>query len=68
MAWHVELTPNKTYASRENAVKAFEKKFGESNFRYIVVQNADGRFFPVCLFGKGEPLQAGVHFHFNVLG
>lgn len=65
MAQLITLKPSKTYASRENAVKAVEKKFGNSpQLRYVVFTHTDGRFFPVFL---GEAaLQAGVHFHFNV--
>jgi urease beta subunit len=54
MIQHIELNPNKTYATRENAV----------NLRYILSVNADGRFFPVFLGERA--LQAGVHFHFCV--
>jgi len=71
MIQHIELNPNKTYATRENAVKAVEKAFGErvtaqngENLRYILSVNADGRFFPVFLGERA--LQAGVHFHFCV--
>jgi TPP-dependent pyruvate/acetoin dehydrogenase alpha subunit len=65
----IELTPNKTYATRENAIKAVEKKFGtrefERNCWYFVAQHTDGRFFPV--FVGERAIQAGIHFHFNVV-
>lgn len=68
-----EIQPSKTYATRENAVKAVERKFGprmkldgkEEYVRYFIAQHTDGRFFPVFI---GQPaLQAGMHFHFNVI-
>jgi hypothetical protein len=63
----INLEVTKTYATRENAIKAFEKKFGDTDLRYIVMQMGE-RWFPVCLFGDGKALQMGVHFHFHVLG
>lgn len=67
----IELTPNKTYATVENAHKAVAKKFGErmsadgENLCYFIHTHTDGRFFPVFV---GYPaIQAGVHFHFNVV-
>ena len=75
MAKHLEITPAKTYATRENVIKAVEKKgFADEvrhggqvhQLRYIIMTHTDGRFFPVFL---GETaVQAGVHFHFNVVG
>jgi len=71
MIQHIELNPNKTYATRENAVKAVEKAFGErvtaqngERLSYILSVNAAGRFFPVFLGERA--LQAGVHFTFCV--
>jgi hypothetical protein len=66
----LELTPAKTYATRENAVKAVEKTFaqrmsqGGERLDYVVVANAEGRFFP--LFLGERAIQGGVHFHFCV--
>jgi len=69
MCKQIDVSPNKTYKTKENAIKAFEKKFGdEDNLRYFVMQSEDGRYFPVCLFGDGKCLQIGAHFHFNVVG
>ena len=71
MAKQIELTPVKTYKTRENAIKAVEKfdvadEFQGKQIRYIVMTHTDGRFFPVFL---GEvAVQAGLHFKFNVLG
>ena len=75
MANLLELTPVKTYATRANAIKAVEKvgfadtvRVGgqDHNLRYFIATHTDGRFFPVVL---GEAaVQAGVHFHFNVVG
>jgi hypothetical protein len=68
----VKLTPNKTYASAENAHKAVAKKFPSEiehpsfgPLRYIIMTADDGRFFPV--FIGVNALHYGVHFHFNVL-
>lgn len=75
MATLVTLTPVKTYATRENAIKAVEKKgfadtvkVGDQThlLRYIIYTHTDGRFFPVFL-GQAA-VMAGVHFHFNVVG
>jgi hypothetical protein len=75
MAKHIEINPVKTYATRENAIKAVEKKgFADEvchggqvhQLRYIIMTHTDGRFFPLFL---GETaIQAGAHFHFNVAG
>lgn len=69
MAKLINLEPNKTYATRENAVKAVEKKFGGEQYAhltYIIHTHTDGRFFPVFLGERA--VQAMVHFHFNVAG
>ena len=69
MLHKVEITPVRTYATEENAVKAVEKKFPTStevNLRYFISKTNDNRFFPV--FIGVEALQYGVHFHFNVIG
>lgn len=62
----IDLQATKSYATRENAIKAVEKKVTNpelANLRYTL---PDGRFVPV--FIGMEALQAGVHFHFHVLG
>lgn len=65
MSNQITITPNKTYATRENAVKAFEKVFGNAQVNYFIAMNEEGRYFPVAI---GESaVQAGVHFHFNTL-
>jgi len=68
MAHNITFTPNKTYATKANAVKAVEAKYGAdegfaaTDLRYLVVQGDDGRFFPVFI---GEAaIRRGVHFHF----
>ncbi len=62
------ITPNKTYATAANAVKAVDAKFPSttpeySQLRYIMQTTAEGRFYP--LFIGSQSIQAGVHFHFN---
>lgn len=68
MAKLITLEMTKTYATRENAIKAVEKKFPASdsdNLRYMTLQHTDGRWYPV--FIGQQALQAGVHFHFHVV-
>lgn len=70
-AHRIEFDAPKTYATRENAIKAVEKAFGpnhehfgSADARYLVVPNAAGRWFPVFI---GEAaLKAGMHFRFCV--
>lgn len=58
-------TSTRTYASRENAVKAFHKVFGPSpQFNWTIASTEDGRFFPLCVGERA--MQAGAHFHFAV--
>ena len=67
MAKHIKLTPNKTYKTVENAIKAVEKKYPESDddgLTYITHQSDDGRFFPVFIGMRA--VQAMVHFNFHV--
>lgn len=81
MARCITLTPNKTYASVENAIKAVEKKFGKDNanqpgqsgrgpLTYFIQPirrdgETDWRYFPVFIGERA--CQAMVHFHFNVV-
>ncbi len=63
----IKITPIRTYATAENAKKAVEKKFSDVlDLRWFMMTSDDGRFFPV--FIGQSALQAGVHFHFNVVG
>lgn len=71
MAYSVEITPTKTYATVENAHKAVAKKYpfdplaSHNELRYMVMTHTDGRFFPVFIGTKA--LHHGVHFHFNII-
>ena len=68
MARLITLTPNRTYATEANAVKAVEKKFpeaGNDNLWYFLQRTEDNRFFPV--FVGERAIQAMAHFHFNVI-
>lgn len=72
MAHQIKLEATKTYASEANAVKAVEKKFGANEelfgaakLHYLVMQNAEGRFFPVFIGERA--LQEMAHVHFNVV-
>lgn len=71
MAHLVTFNPSKTYATKANAVKAVEAKFGpnqehfgSADLHYVIMQNEEGRFFP--LFIGERALHRGVHFHFCV--
>lgn len=56
----------KTYITRDNAIRAFNDKFGDNDdVRFIVMQDERGRWFPVGI--GNSALQAGVHFHFHVM-
>lgn len=71
MAKLIKLQETKTYATEENAIKAFQKFYGEDEaIRFFVMRTAEGRFFPVALLHAGEynAVQRGVHFNFHVLG
>lgn len=66
----IDLTPSKTYATAENAVKAVEKKFSPEvqqaeKLRYFIMPHTDGRFFPV--FVGERAILCGIHFHFNCI-
>ena len=66
MAKRITLEVTKTYATPENAAKAFENKFGDTDIRYIIMPDpASGRYYPVAL--GMEAIQQGVHFHFHVI-
>jgi hypothetical protein len=52
----VFTNPSKTYATRDNAIKAIEKEFVGSTIdahqgqvRYVVAVTAEGRFYPVIM-------------------
>ena len=68
MAKLVILTPDKTYATAANAVKAVEKVFprcDDDGLRYILQRTDDGRYFPV--FVGTRAVERRVHFHFHVV-
>lgn len=71
-AHHFTPCPSKTYATRDNAIKAVGKVYGENRDRwpeadlhYIVMQTAEGRWFP--LFVGESALQHQVFMHFAVM-
>lgn len=69
MAQLIDLTPTKTYATRENAIKAAQKRYGDDRYQdltFFIATHTDGRFFPV--FMGERAVRAGVHFHFNIVG
>ncbi len=65
----IEFSPDKTYATKENALKAVQRLYGKptepsNGLRFLLTQNAEGRWFPVFL-GERAVL-ACVHRHFCV--
>lgn len=65
----IELTPSKTYKTREAAVKAVERKLAGREFgkpqTYFIATHTDGRFFPVFIGERA--CYDMLHFHFNVV-
>lgn len=57
----------KSYATEANAQKAVDKKLSQEvqNKLHWFIAEQNGRFFPV--FCGQTALQAGMHFHFNVV-
>lgn len=45
------ITSTRSYATRENAVKALEKVFGDklAQVRWLIAVKADGRFVPTAV-------------------
>lgn len=68
----IKIQPTKTYATAANAVKAVEKALppdapANQGLRYFLMQDDDGRFFPVFL-GQSA-VQRGIQFiGFNIVG
>ena len=60
-----KITAPKTYKTADNARKAVAK-VGLEGIRHFIMINEEGRFFPV--FVGQDAMQAGAHFHFNVVG
>lgn len=65
----------KTYASADNAEKAFNKIYGNYEVRFMIIQLAPhncedsklhGRFIPVAI-GQ-EAMELGVHWNFHIIG
>lgn len=70
MSQHIQLSPDRTYATQDNAVKAALKVFPDSipanaGLRFVVLQNDEGRWFPAFIGQRA--IERGVHFHFCVL-
>lgn len=66
----VNVTPSRTYATAENAVKAVLKVFpadraANSDLNYMLLTDKDGRFYPVFIGERA--CNAGAHFHFCVV-
>lgn len=65
----IELTPSKTFKTRENAIRAVENFYVDREFQkqitYFIATHTDGRFFPVFI-GERAIIE-GIHFKFNVV-
>ena len=61
----IKFELNQTYATKENARKAVAKK-NFQGFRHFIYQNEEGRYLPV--FVGEAAVQAGIHFHFSIVG
>jgi hypothetical protein len=72
MANKITFTPTKTYATEANADKAVLAKLGtidgstDSSLRYFIMRTPEGRFYPI--FVGNAAVEAGIHFHFHVVG
>ena len=62
----IELESTKTYATEANAIRAVEKHNVNESLTYFINRTADGRFVPVFIGERA--VQAGLHFHFSVVG
>lgn len=75
MAKLLEIEFTKTYVTSENAAKAAQKLFGQSNLHFVIIpvmpgtvgNKTDSVRFGVAFLGE-RAVQAGVHFHFNIIG
>lgn len=70
-AYRHEFPNARTYATRENAIKAVERKYGPStdclaaaDLQYVICVNDEGRYYPLFIGWKAA--QYGTHFHFPV--
>lgn len=66
MAKRMDIKPARTYAHEVNAIKAVEDKYPATDLRYFIAWNSEGRCYPV--FVGHQAIDAGVHFHFCVVG
>lgn len=70
MATQVTVTPQKTYATPDNARAAIAKYphiDQDANLRYVIMQNDQGRYY-VAFIGE-RAVQAGCHFAgFAIIG
>lgn len=72
MGAHLVTHASKTYATRENAVKAAQRVYGanverpaDAELHYVIAATPDGRFYPVFIGERA--IRAGVHFNFPVV-
>jgi len=62
----IKFEATKTYATKENAIKAVEQKYAKvDQLRYFIMPTPEGRFYPI--FVGTQAIDLGVHFHFHVV-
>jgi hypothetical protein len=61
------ITPNKTYATIDNARKAVAKSGKDSDIRHTFMRNEEDRWFPVFFPKEGQLSETGIHFRWNVV-
>lgn len=61
----MKLEPIRTYKTKANVEKAISKFPILSSYRYIIMTTDENRYFPV--FVGIDCVQAGIHFHFNII-
>lgn len=60
------ITAAKTYATADNARKAVLKA-GDESIRHFIMQDENGRFFPVFRATEADMATTGVHFRWTVI-
>lgn len=62
----MKIEAQKTYATADNARKAVVKT-GDEKYRHIIIQNEQGRWFPLFIVKPDSLAHTGLHFRWNVV-
>lgn len=62
-----DIIANKTYATKENVRKAIAKRPADTTIRHTILQDENGRYFPVFFPTEAEMVEHGIHFRWNVI-